>query len=64
MFIITILKPNLRLLWAKPGLWVALTIDPGKHKNKNDYYHNFKILLEDQPMTRFESWVGLTIDLG
>jgi len=28
---------------ARLESWVGLTIDPGQHKDKNGYYHSFKI---------------------
>ena len=43
---------------------VGLTIDLGQHKDKNNYYHSFKIRLRGQPRVWPGSKVGLTIDLG
>ena len=39
-----------------------LNIDPGSCKNKNGYYHSFKIILRGQTRARHGSWVGLTIE--
>ena len=39
------------------GLEGSTLVDPNKHVNKNNYYHNFKTRLESQYETRFKSQV-------
>jgi hypothetical protein len=43
---------------------VRLTIDLCQSKDKIDYYYNFKTQFEGRSRARFESQIGLTIDLG
>jgi hypothetical protein len=43
---------------------VRLTIDLCQSKDKIDYYHNFKIQFDGRSRARFESQIGLTIDLS
>jgi hypothetical protein len=43
---------------VRPRSRAGLTTNPGQHKNKNDYYHSFKTLLESRPETGLGSEPG------
>jgi hypothetical protein len=43
---------------VRPRSRAELTTNPGQHKNKNDYYHSFKTLLQSRPETGLGSEPG------
>jgi hypothetical protein len=58
MIIIIVLKPNLRVDQGKSWVGGITWIDLNELKNKNDYYHSFKIQLGNRQKTRYRSRVG------